>query len=97
MGGAAVIDPEAAKIPRIGATTKVGQYLEGSAPPAWTSTRPTAPGLYWYRKSVGLKPFIVDVELHDETLRVDNKNTDQCRGAIMTIEGQWAGPLLPPK
>lgn len=89
--------PKEAKVPRIGITTKAGQYLEASAPLAWTATKPTAPGLYWYRKSVGSKPSIVDVELHGDTLRVDNKNTDQCRGEIRTIEGQWAGPLLPPK
>lgn len=97
MGGEGVSISKETKDRRIGATTKAGQYLEGSAPAAWTATKPMAPGLHWYRKSVGLKPSIVDVELHGETLRVDNKNTDQCRGEIRTIEGQWAGPLLPPK
>ncbi|HKO29883.1 MAG TPA: hypothetical protein VJU54_01995 [Nitrospiraceae bacterium] len=91
-------DAKKAKIPSLGGTTKAGQYLEGgSATYTWTTKKPTAPGLYWYRKSVGLKPYIVDVELHRKTLRVDNKNTEQCNGEVGTIEGQWAGPLLPPK
>ena len=89
--------PEEAKIPRVGTTTKAGAYLEGSAPQGWTATKPTSPGLYWYRKSLGSKAYIVDVELLDDTLRVDNKNTDQCKGEVMTIEGQWAGPVLSPK
>jgi hypothetical protein len=39
----------------------------------------------------------VEVELDGVTLRVDDKNSDQCRGEVATIEGQWAGPLLPPE
>ena len=77
MGGGTMSNPEEAKIPRVGTTTKAGAYLEGSAPLAWTATKPTSPGLYWYRKSLGSKAYIVDVELLDDTLRVDNKNTDQ--------------------
>ena len=88
---------KAAKIPSAGATTKAGHYLEGVVTYTWTTKKPTAPGLYWYRKSVGRKAYVVDVELHRGILRVDNKNTDQCRGEVATISGQWAGPLLPPK
>jgi hypothetical protein len=40
---------------------------------------------------------MVEVELDDDTPTVDDKNTDHCRGAVVTIEGEWAGPLLPPK
>jgi hypothetical protein len=92
-----VNDTKAAKVPSAGATTKAGHYLEGVVTYTWTTKKPTAPGLYWYRKSVGRKAYVVDVELHRGMLRVDNKNTDQCRGEVATISGQWAGPLLPPK
>jgi hypothetical protein len=88
---------EKAKIPRVGTTTKAGQYLEGFPTSTWTTQAPTAPGLYWYRRSLGLKAHIVEVELDGDTLRVDDKYTDQCRGEVTTIEGQWAGPLPPTK
>ena len=74
-----------------------GQYLERPAMVTWSTKKPTAPGLYWYRKSLGVRVYIVEVELDGVTLRVDGKNTDQCRGEVATIEGQWAGPLLPPE
>ena len=90
-------DPEEAKIPSVGTTTQAGQYLEGSALHTWTTQKPAAPGLYWYRKSLGSKAYIVDVELQEDTLMVDNENTDQCRGEVTIIEGQWAGPLPPTK
>ena len=86
-----------AKIPRVGTTTRAGQYLEGMVPHTWTTKKPTAPGLYWYRKSAGLKAYVIDVELKRGTLVVDNKNNDLCRGEVATISGYWAGPLLPPK
>ncbi|MGH7184328.1 MAG: hypothetical protein ACREJN_20470 [Nitrospiraceae bacterium] len=90
-------EDEEAKIPRVGTTTKAGQYLEGSPASMWTTRAPTAPGLYWYRRSLGVKAHLVEVELDGDTLRVDDKYMDQCRGEVTTIEGQWAGPLPPTK
>jgi hypothetical protein len=88
---------EEGKIPTAGITMKPGQYLEEPALLTWTTQKPTAPGLYGYRKSRDGKAYVVDVELENGTLKVDNKNADHCRGAVATIEGEWAGPLLPPK
>ena len=76
---------------------KSGQYLEEPSHLRWTTHQPTAPGLYGYRKSRDAKAYIVDVELKNGTLTVDNKYADRCRGPVVTIEGEWAGPLLPPK
>jgi hypothetical protein len=81
----------------VGTTTKAGQYLAEPARLTWTTQKPTAPGLYGYRKSPDEKAYIVDVEIVNGALTVDNKNADQCRGPVATIEGEWAGPLLPPK
>ena len=90
-------DDEEVQIPRMGTTTKAGQYVEGPPASTWTTQAPTAPGLYWYRKSLGLKAHLVEVELDGGTLKVDDQSTDQCRGEVTTIEGQWAGPLPPTK
>jgi hypothetical protein len=79
-------------IPLVG----MGQYLERPAMVTWSTKKPTASGLYWYRKSLGVRVYIVEVELDGVTLRVDGKNTDQGKGEVATIEGEWAGPLLPP-
>ena len=87
---------EQPKIP-VGITIKAGQYLEEPALLTWTTQKPTVPGLYGYRKSRDVKAYIVDVELKNAALTVDNTYADHCRGAVATIEGEWAGPLLPPK
>ena len=84
---------EEAMVPHVGSATKAGQYLEGSPPSTWTTQAPTAPGLYWYRRSVALKAYIVEVELDGDTLKVDDQQSDHCRGNVTAIEGQWAGPL----
>ena len=86
-----------AKEPDAGITTKAGQYLEEPARLTWTTEKPTTPGLYGYRKSRAGKAYVVEVELDGATLKVDDKNTAHCVGPILTIEGEWAGPLLPPK
>jgi len=88
---------ESARTPVGGVTEKTGQYLERSAVVICTTQKPTAPGLYWYRKSRDSKAYVVEVELDGNTLAVDDKNTDHCRGSVSTIEGEWAGPLLAPK
>lgn len=90
-------DAEGARIPVVGTTVKPGQYLEGLALSPWTTQKPMAPGLYWYRKLPDLDAYIVEVELDGDTLTVDDKNTVHCRGPVATIDGEWAGPLLPPK
>ena len=90
-------DGESTRAPVAGVTEKTGQYLEKSAVLIWTTQKPTVPGLYWYRKSRDSKAYVVEVELINDTLTVDDKNADQCRGFIATIEGEWAGPLLSPK
>jgi DNA-binding NtrC family response regulator len=92
-GDQRMTDAEDSNIPLIGR----GQYLKRPVMLTWSNKKPKAPGLYWYRKSHGLKVHIVEVELNGVTLRVDDKNSDQCRGEVATIEGQWAGPLLPPE
>ena len=89
-------DAKAPEIP-VGITMKAGQYLEEPNRLTWTTQKPTAPGLYGYRRSRDAKAYVVDVELGNDRLTVDNKNADHCRGAVATIEGQWAGPLVPPK
>jgi len=61
----------------------------------WTTEKPKVAGLYWYRRSLGLMGFIVEVELEGDTLTVDDTH-EECRGAVATIEGQWAGPLESP-
>ena len=90
-------DAEEAKITVVGTTMKPGRFVEESARLTWTTQKPPAPGLYWYRKSPGGRIYIVAVELDGHTLTVDDKNTDQCRGPVATCEGQWAGPLLSPR
>lgn len=87
---------EEPKIP-VGMTIKAGQYLVEPALLIWTTQKPTAPGLYGYRKSRDAKAYVLDVELKNGVPTVDNKYADHCRGAVATIEGEWAGPLLPPK
>jgi hypothetical protein len=89
-------DANASKVP-VGTTTKAGQYLAEPARLTWTTQKPTAPGLYGHRKSRDEKAYIVDVEIVNDTLTIDNKHADQCKGPVATIEGEWAGPLLPPK
>ena len=61
----------------------------------WTTEKPTVPGLYWYRRSLGLRSMIFEVEIQDGTLTVIGENAE-CSGEVATIEGQWAGPLEPP-
>ncbi len=62
----------------------------------WTTDNPTVAGLYWYRPSVGLKGIIVEVEFLGGTLTVIGTNA-ACSGAVAQIQGQWAGPLEPPR
>ena len=81
----------------VGTTVKAGQFLEEPDLLTWTTQKPKAPGLYGYRKSRDAKAYVVDVEFKNGALTVDNKYADHCRGAVVTIEGEWAGPLLPPK
>ena len=83
--------------PDVGITTKSGQYLEEPHRLTWTTQKPTTPGLYGYRNSRDVKAYLVEVELDGDTLKVDDTNTEHCRGPVVTIEGEWAGPLLPPK
>jgi len=84
-------------IPIVDTFVKPAQYLKRPAMLTWSTKKPMAPGFYWYRKAIRMRVYIVEVELDGVTLRVDDKNTDQCRGKVATIEGQWAGPLLPPE
>jgi hypothetical protein len=95
--GEEMSDAESAWAPVAGTTEKTGQYLEKSVLLIWTTQKPTAPGLYWYRRSRDSRAHVVEVELDGSTLTVDDKNTAHCRGSVVTIEGEWAGPLLPPK
>ena len=83
--------------PDVGITTKTGQYLAEPARLTWTTQKPTTPGLYGYRNSREGKAYVVEVELDGDTLKINDKNTKHCRGPVVTIEGEWAGPLLPPK
>lgn len=64
-------------------------------PMTWTAERPWMPGLYWYRRAVTDKPFIVEVSrLTSGALRV----VDLHQGTKgVSWDGQWAGPLEPPK
>jgi len=78
-------------------TIKVGQYMAESSHLTRTPQKPTAPGLFGYHKSRDAKAYVVDAELKNGTLIVDNKNADRCRGPVANIEGEWAGPSLPPK
>lgn len=86
-----------AKGPDVGVTTKTGQYLQEPARLTWTKQKPTTPGLYGYRHSRDVKAYVVEVELDGDTLKVNDKSTEHCRGPVVNIEGEWAGPLLPPK
>lgn len=61
----------------------------------WTTEKPKVAGVYWYRRSLGLMGMIIEVEIQSGTLTVIGENAE-CRGAVATIEGQWAGPLEPP-
>lgn len=79
------MDDAKSKDSDVGVTTKTGQYLEEPARLIWTTQKPTTPRLYGYRHSRDMKAYVVEVEL------------DGDRGPIVTIEGEWAGPLLPPK
>lgn len=86
-----------AKGPEAGITTKAGQYLEEPARLTWTTQKPTTSGLYGYRVSREGKAYVVEVESDGGTLKVDDKNTEHCSGPVATIEGEWTGPLVPPK
>lgn len=96
LQGGPMSDAKEAKVP-VGTTTKTGQYLEEPNRLTWTTQKPTAPGLYGYRRSRDGKAYMVEVELDGETLKVDDKSIEHCRGPVATIEGEWAGPMLPPK
>lgn len=61
----------------------------------WTTEKPKVAGVYWYRRSLGLRGMIVEVEIQGGTLTVIGKNAE-CSGEVAKIEGQWAGPLEPP-
>lgn len=52
----------------------------------WMTQKPTAPALYGYRKSRNEKAYVVEVELDGDTLKVDDKNNEHCRGPVVTIE-----------
>ena len=95
--GCRMNNAEEGKIPIAGTTVKPGQYLEEPDLLTWTSQKPMAPGLYAYRKSRDVRAYVVEVELENDALTIDDKNIHHCRGAVATIEGEWAGPLLPPK
>ena len=64
----------------VGVTTKTGQYLEELARLIWTTQKPTTPGLYGYRHSRDMKAYVVEVELDGDTVKVNDKNTEHCRG-----------------
>lgn len=61
----------------------------------WTTEKPKVAGMYWYRRSLGLRGIIVEVESPGGTLTVIGENAE-CSGEVEKIEGQWAGPLEPP-
>ncbi|MEO7859429.1 MAG: hypothetical protein ABIU05_03130 [Nitrospirales bacterium] len=86
-----------AKAPDGGITTKTSQYLAELSRLTWMTQSPPSPGLYGYRTSREVKPYVVEVELDGDTLKVNDQSTEHCRGPVATIEGEWAGPLLPPK
>ena len=68
-------DAEEGKIPLAGTSMKSGQYLEEPALLTWTTQTPTAPGRYGYRKSRDVRASVVEVELDDDSLSVDDKNS----------------------
>lgn len=62
----------------------------------WTKTPPTAPGFYWLRRSfIGDMPVRVYQYPHGGELAVREIGIDGERD-IADIEGEWAGPILPP-
>ena len=59
----------------------------------WTSKKPTVPGWYWWRAIVYGRLFsrIYEVELFDGHLGIRAVNR------VEFMEGDWAGPIEPPK
>ena len=65
--------------------------------PVWTDTKPSCPGWYWLKP-----PGVADIRL----IFVDNGRIDTKLMAdlgppnnlvdVQRVQGQWAGPLLPP-
>ena len=51
-------------------------------------------GVYRYRRSLGLRGIIVEVESQGSTLSVIGENVESS-GKVEAIEGQWAGPPEP--
>ena len=65
--------------------------------PTWSQEKPTCPGWYWYKPPGVANPhlILVDHGRIDTKLMADlgppNNLVD-----VLRIQGQWAGPLLPP-
>lgn len=72
----------------------------------WTTEKPTIPGLYWYRQMparnpgpfevdpVFYEPDVVKVESYDGRLRMNFHDDDHW---YPVRDGEWAGPLEPPR
>ena len=65
--------------------------------PTWTEAKPTCPGWYWFKSPGIAEPrlLLVDHGRIDTKLMADlgppNNLVD-----VQRVQGQWAGPLLPP-
>lgn len=64
----------------------------------WTSTTPTQPDFWWYRKHPRNKASLVEIYVAlNRGLYVRFCDARSACYAVDTCDGQWAGPLLPPE
>jgi hypothetical protein len=59
----------------------------------WTSNKPTKPGWYWWRKGrlCGVREVKYWFTFNSHGLYMTG------RGYVQHLDGEWAGPLNPPK
>jgi hypothetical protein len=63
----------------------------------WTRTRPTVPGLYWFRARK-CKASIVEIVLSPAGFpNMVTLGTDQYSPYYYESDGEWAGPIPEPK
>jgi hypothetical protein len=63
----------------------------------WTTTRPTQPGWYWYRRSGSSVALLIHHGLAwDQIVKLLGVDEPVTFVTEKLVSGQWAGPLEPP-
>jgi hypothetical protein len=64
----------------------------------WTTDKPTEPGFWWYRKHQTHAPSLLETYIAlNRQLYTRFCDGSGSRYPVETFDGEWAGPLEPPR